>query len=586
MEIIRIHDNISNIVLYLNKNNYFGYKFNNDNTIEKVDKKVFKYFDFLVCSNNYKLLPDENNDKVILDNETNFKHYFKDNCEDYLMFCINNGRDALLYISDNDNIKKRNNISFLIGNLLVTASLSAFLLASSYVLTNKIIEYKKNYEISLEEEKQDKLISLISDQDITIPIIVNAINNSNELTDREKEFLINSNFIIDTMEYINLNNYTKADILNSIDNIDIKSFGDEDDINKSVVGYYDESTPNAIYARDYVGIDVLNKDTIAHEFIHLFQAKGTYYNLITEASAEIISAEYYNDCSINAYYEQVRQLKILMEIIGPEPIWHYNFTGDFSMIEERVKPNLSNEDYKIFMDCLIFDYDNYDDKIQKIASFKEVLNNLYKNIYNADIKNDAIINLINNNDKTLCRYYFNKKYINKYNSYCYVQDLKHCVILSKEEAILNDYVFPYIMIKQYIDPEDYNEISKHEIIHVENKYIDDFKWTTLGFNEKGTVISGYLNDEYLSNVPADELKERGILLESKYYYYNGRRKLSKEEYFNQEYEDTDIIDYYYNDDYCVSKDINSDNLRAFLPSKVELPTINERFNNIENNKIR
>ena len=164
MDIVRIHDKTSNIVLYLDKNKYFGYKFNNDNTIEKVDKNVFKYFDFLVCSNDFKRLADEGEYNVILDNETNFKHYFKGGSEDYQMFCLNNGKDALSYNSK-DGKNNLKNISFLIGNLVVTASLSSFLILSNYQIY--INANKNNTEIH-EEVKQDKVISLITNQDISV----------------------------------------------------------------------------------------------------------------------------------------------------------------------------------------------------------------------------------------------------------------------------------------------------------------------------------------------------------------------------------------------------------------------------------
>ena len=53
------------------------------------------------------------------------------------------------------------------------------------------------------------------------------------------------------------------------------------------VGYYNPLTPNIFYMEN-----LTNQDTKTHEFIHLLQDNNNYY-YIREASAEIISNEYY-----------------------------------------------------------------------------------------------------------------------------------------------------------------------------------------------------------------------------------------------------------------------------------------------------
>ena len=56
MERVIIKDDISNIILYLDKNNFYGYRFYNDNRVEKLDKSVFNYFSFIYPSNNSHIL--------------------------------------------------------------------------------------------------------------------------------------------------------------------------------------------------------------------------------------------------------------------------------------------------------------------------------------------------------------------------------------------------------------------------------------------------------------------------------------------------------------------------------------------------
>ena len=53
METIIINDGISKIVLHLNKDTYFGYRFYNNNKIEKIDKSVFKFKNRFTKSKNF-----------------------------------------------------------------------------------------------------------------------------------------------------------------------------------------------------------------------------------------------------------------------------------------------------------------------------------------------------------------------------------------------------------------------------------------------------------------------------------------------------------------------------------------------------
>ena len=50
------------------------------------------------------------------------------------------------------------------------------------------------------------------------------------------------------------------------------------------------------------------------------------YSYIKEASASLISSEYYNVPNIT-YTEAVSRLQFLMELIGEETIWNLNFSG-------------------------------------------------------------------------------------------------------------------------------------------------------------------------------------------------------------------------------------------------------------------
>ena len=78
--------------------------------------------------------------------------------------------------------------------------------------------------------------------------------------------------------------------------------------------------------RDYeldMQIDEENVATLYHEYIHLLQVNYDY-RVLTEGSANIICEELFDQSKVS-YPLEVRYTKILMDIIGPEPIWRYNF---------------------------------------------------------------------------------------------------------------------------------------------------------------------------------------------------------------------------------------------------------------------
>ena len=219
---------------------------------------------------------------------------------------------------------------------------------------------------------------MVNDNNTTIEYDIDYLRDkifsSIALTKEEKEYLYNSDFIEDILPIINSSNYLRNMYDTYFYNISIEAFNKEYEKYDSSLGYYSTGIPNTLFIKDYDGINEDNKDTIAHEFIHLCQ-DSFEHNLITEASAEIISYEYFNDTSMSSYATQVKLLKELMEIIGSYPIWYYNFTGDFSLIEKMVKPYLNDNDYNIFIDCLSFSYDDYTSNINRFHC-KVIINNI------------------------------------------------------------------------------------------------------------------------------------------------------------------------------------------------------------------
>ena len=419
MEEVVIKNSKNTILLYLNNNSFFGYQFK-DNKISPVDKSVFNLFDFLYPSNNYTYLGKENSYDVVLDNNTKFKHYIKDNSFDLSMFFLNNGENNISFEEDikvllsGEKIESNNQKVFNVGKTLFITTFAALSLINTIQLC---IAFDVNSKV------EEVVFSNIEQGDLTTDAIFNMIDSSTNLTNKEKEYLKNKDLIDDILPFINNDNYIKYTYLKKLNELNVVNFteGEEKEYPKSQ-GFYRPSEKNVLHIRNYGSTNMLNKDVLAHEYIHLFQ-HDSGYGVIKEACAEIISNEYFEECEINAYKEEVQLLKVLMEIIGPEVIFKYNFDGDFSPIEEKVRPYLSEEDYSDFL-LDLQKSDSEEEATRRLTNLGMVLAKLHQNVLGYDINDNKIIKLIGMSDTNirLERYYFNYRKINKENSYYYLED--------------------------------------------------------------------------------------------------------------------------------------------------------------------
>ena len=459
----------------------------------------------------------------------------------------------------NNDIKRINKIRDLIVLILFTILI---------LYNNKVDSDIKNNDIMCDNT-----------DDFDLDDLYNYIYSSDDLTLEEKEYLYNKDFLNDVLKYINSSDNMKESYEESFNNITINSFYDDTDC----LGYYTTNKPNTLYIKNYDCINDKNKDTLSHEFVHLCQ-ESTGYNLIIEACAEIISFEYYDNTYISTYTNQVKLVEILMEIIGSEPIWYYNFTGDFSKIEEIVKPNLTNSEYKEFLYDLSFDY--YDNSLNKIKfdSLDILLGKLYKNIYKNDIENNLIISLIRNNDSTLNRYYFNDNYINSDNSYYLDYNNGNYKEMSYEEAIDRKLIFANAIYKKKIDTNKALEmVSKGYInLYREIDYSNNNIALISRTDSFGKIyITAIIDGIRYNNVDVDELVIDNII--SVNYYYLENKLLNSSDYTNKNYRDGSSIHYSHANDTV----LHENSVYGFVPLKVYLPTIdNVKVNNDNNVKVK
>ena len=445
----------------------------------------------------------------------------------------------------------------------IKARIIAYSLLGSLMVNCLLTDFKRNY-VDVPGSKIEFI------REINLEDLKQLIFSSSFLNEEEKKYLYNEDFLNDILPFINEGILRKLKYQNHLTDMSIDNYT-IDDYGSNYLGYYTTGNPNTLYIRNYD--DFKNhKDTLAHEFIHLCQELGCY-NLITEACAEIISREYFEDADIDVYTSQVKLVKILMEIIGAEPIWIYNFTGDFQPIEDAVKPYFSSEDYYEFLSCLSFESNDDKNNLVKFERLDELLSILYKNMYDDDIKNNEVISVIKDSSAILTRYYFNPRLINQENSFYYRRtDVEYGQI--DYETAMERNLFYACAIKH--EPVTYEEAMDELANGTHNLRRDiDFKANDIilyrsivGSNE--TIITAKIDGVMYEEANVDDLVKQGIIKVDYYKIYI--QVLNAQEYINKEcIEGAEIHEIYYSKDLTLHEDY----IEGYIPKIHYLEPINK-----------
>lgn len=244
------------------------------------------------------------------------------------------------------------------------------------------------------------------------------------LDEHTKEILSNEELLQDMFAYYK-GTLLEYSAINKFKGIHISYF--EEDKSRKILrnGFYNCLYPNEIN----VETNVTSKydEVVAHEYLHLFQAEGLEYHYLLEASAELCSAEYYN-YKLGTYLSAINNLKLLMDIIGPEPIIKLLFSGDDDDFLRIIRTNLPKEQSNRLLALLNTNSDNHTDEVHN--EIRELLCKLYKALNGRDIQDDPDImydliyeNDHNNRGNSMYQHsaiYFNVREmpeVEKYNSY-------------------------------------------------------------------------------------------------------------------------------------------------------------------------
>lgn len=412
---------------------------------------------------------------IYLDEAGN-RRYYKNGKEDYLKSFYNNGSEAFDYIAYNDivEILERAIPGFKTKEFqLILKKMSAIIIISPILLSA--------YNQEINTPSYDNTPAVI--EEITTEEALDLINQTPHLTEEEKEFISNKYLITYVIEASK--NRENDTLRTALTNDKIERF--ENDGKTKKLGYVDPLKPNIMFLRE--DLDPNKSDyykVLDHEFVHVIQGY-TKYHYIKEALTDIIVSEFrilddensaestniftesnYGSPVIGGYYEEVKNLKILLEIIGPQSIIESVYNENDEPFENEIKNYLTPKDAKRLLKLFkttgkqlrIMGAEKRNELNEEIYN---LLSEMYKNKFGENIRQNILITKIRHEDDTIKRLYFNK-YRTEYYQPTIIKTERHLRDNTPKEIKIEDKEVSRILYFQTFEckEEDIDEIEKLE----------------------------------------------------------------------------------------------------------------------------
>lgn len=358
----------------------YGHYFEN-NKFYPLNNEIFNEFNKLRLGKNYKkintVIENNINYDVILDLDTNLKHYFHNGKENTQMFFYN-FKPMVIALKEN----RKELLKWMSFALLSVSTLEFY----AYHFVKRNIENvtigqptSYNESINISSTSYEETIEQLNDTpEFTIDIIKNFITSNPNLEEYDKSIILNDELLNWAVPYINMNKEYKAELYNYIlSNFKIEK-GDIDRENIVGTRSYDLLTIDINKIKNNgENKETLYIDTLTHEFVHLLQPFNKY-SFIYEGFTEMVSNEFLNHAKDpnNSYANNQKYIKILMEIIGTEPIIEYCFTGNINYIKNELINYLPEKQLDDLIECFkITDDEENFNKVETIL--KEAFYNKY-----------------------------------------------------------------------------------------------------------------------------------------------------------------------------------------------------------------
>ena len=299
----------------------------NTERIRTLDKEEIQGLLNYVFSSEMTYSHDENDYQIYID-EMNNKRYFRNGKEDFIKFIYNNGISAV-YASSNKKVMTYDKVG-----KMITLKIKKDIITMLLIVTETASMFTGSLALS-EFMKYDPYTPVQASE------LMDLIEKTSNLPEEQKEYFENDAFIRDM---IRLAGYTRSqELRQKLNHFGIIYF-DIFELNNpnydDIGGYYELLfTGNKIHLRSEEYFDW----AAAHEYVHLYQC-NTQYNYIIEPCAEIMAHEYFERDQGYSYPEDVRNLALLMEVIGPKPILECCFADIDTSLENAIGEYLDEKD--------------------------------------------------------------------------------------------------------------------------------------------------------------------------------------------------------------------------------------------------
>lgn len=495
-----IYDKKDDIINYIYNDNdkYFGHRLS-DNGYGEINKNtILEAFKLLLFNDNCKYLKDSDGYKIYYDEENNLKHFLKDGKEDFHLFWEYNTTPLIQSLKKDNKTKYYNRL-----NEPKKITLKDFVFATTEVALMVLISFTMSLGIrgidvnsAIKYGVDEMKYSVAQDFNIFLNKVdkeeaLNMILSSDNLPNGVNEILANNDLFEDVMPYYK--NTKMEYLLNSkLNNITNVTFSKNSYLAADgKLACYNFMNPNIIYTKEG---EIITPDVWGHEFIHLLQYPLLDYRYIVESTATIISYEYFSEAAYG-YENGVKNIRLLMDTIGPKVIWEYIFTGNKDSLDNILKQNLSEDDYKKII--LMFYNNPSNMSVEEDMVIEEIIGRLYYNLHNKNIKDDYSIyspsgEFINN------RIYFNQRKAFTISYEC-----------TKEYAIKNGLITPQILYSKKIPNEllYLYENDEEKIIRQRHDFIN---CTQIGITENGLYNLKTVDGKELS-LSEEEAIEKGFM---------------------------------------------------------------------------
>jgi len=589
--IIKNEDSSEWSQLYINKSDgkisLSGFSLYNGILLE-FDKRNFEIFKSFILGPNRKSVGKIDGFDAVLDETTGLYYFFKDGKEDFEKMFFYNSTPAEVPIkltrpnrtkvssSDEfsdvtDNIKsgvkltrpkkkteKKKNTShfrkFILKNqdgilkILYVADICAILLAAAISIPpiiddfvtptftiyfqDETIEVEKNVILNdvtfIYDGIEQTIDSTISPSDIE-----NLIYRSPNLETAEKDFLWNPELIQLVTPYYN--KYDNARVLAYLRHkeLEIESFTGKE--YPDFAGFYNGD--DTIHVRNYDVSKIVDKGpqahTAAHEYGHLLQFGN--YSFLNEACATILAEEFYLDKCVtdhsSSYLEACKYTRVLMEIVGTDPILDALFYPSSKAIEESTRLYLNEFECAELCDILKMSpyYTKEELKNGGYARLYELLSTMYYNKYGSSIEDDKLIDAIVT-ERDYRRVYFRESLRLKGNDY-YTDLREGAPVYSLKDAWLNGYI---VFVKDSpIPKERYISHKPYESVTLSYNILEKVVRNDNGITEEGILKSPIftltLDDGTSKDITLEEAESLGYV-DIEYFISN---VISYDEYVNQ-----------------------------------------------------